>query len=116
MSFRNSEENEKITHEDFGVVNSWDELEIKLHASTFNNVRNALVYASEYFDVKYATELTEDDIMYGCEVVWVDESHISNEAEIVFGSCALCSVRRGGIVVEKCLCHLTPCTVIGTDK
>lgn len=40
-----------------------DELSVRLHAGTYQSIVNSLTYATEYFDVHGATELTAKDIL-----------------------------------------------------
>lgn len=40
-----------------------DILSTKLHTSTLSNIKRALIYATEYFDVEYAKELQAKDIL-----------------------------------------------------
>ncbi len=63
-----------------------DELEVTLHPSTFNNVLNSLVYATDYFDVADAKELSEKDIIQHGKMSVID---VTAEHGFGFGSVLL---------------------------
>ena len=90
MSSRNSEENEKISPEDFSAINNWDELEIKtellrgIYANGFENPspiqRKAIVPIIKGHDViaqaQSGTGKTACFTIAGLELVDTDQSHV----------------------------------------
>lgn len=63
-----------------------EELPIKMHYGTFQNVLNALTYATEYFDVERAKELDAEDILQPGKMSVID---VTEKYGFGFGSVLL---------------------------